>query len=303
MSLGSHLIPQPHPFKYGHHVRSRLLGVPALASYALFFVAILFSLSFVGRVIPGVLGYAISINVTDLLIDTNQERLNNNLSAVVLNDALSKAAAAKGAYMFAHNFWAHIAPDGTTPWNFISGAGYDYQYAGENLARDFNDSQAVVTAWMNSPSHRENMLNSHYTDIGFAVVDGKLDGEETTLVVQMFGKPRTANYLSQALPQAASTKVNVAPINSIQPVPVPTAVPVVNPAPNKPQILPAFAVANASKTIAIILGAFLTLLFAVDGIYVWRKGLLRISGSTIAHLGLLILSIVGIWFTTVGAIT
>ncbi|MCX6783675.1 MAG: CAP domain-containing protein [candidate division WWE3 bacterium] len=305
MSLGSHFLPKPHPSKYGHHRRANLLGLPALASYALFLVGLVFSVSLIGRIIPNVLGFATSINITDLLTDTNGERLKNNLSTLVINDALSKAAAAKGAYMFAHNFWAHVAPDGTTPWYFISNSGYDYQYAGENLARDFNDSQAVVTAWMNSPSHRENMLNSHYTDIGFAVVDGKLDGEDTTLVVQMFGKLRTANYLSQALPEAAATKVDVTPINSSlnSSRPVPSAVPLVSVTSNNPQILPAFAVQNASKSIAIVLGAFLTLLFAIDGIYVWRRGLLRISGSTLAHLGLLILAIIGIWFTSAGAIT
>jgi hypothetical protein len=93
----------------------------------------------------------------------------------------------KAAYMFEHNFWAHYAPDGTSPWYFIKNAGYEYEYAGENLAKGFSNSSDVVTAWMNSPTHRENVLSPKYQDIGFAVVEGKLLGEDTVLVVQMFG--------------------------------------------------------------------------------------------------------------------
>ena len=48
-----------------------------------------------------------------------------------------------------------------------------------------------MTAWMNSPTHRDNVLRKDFTEVGFAVVDGTLGGEQTTLVVQMFGKPST----------------------------------------------------------------------------------------------------------------
>src|SRR5690606_22355375 len=59
------------------------------------------------------------------------------------------------------------------------------------LARDFDTSQGVINGWLNSPSHRENMLTAGYKDIGIAVLNGVLDGHETTLVVQLFGTPVT----------------------------------------------------------------------------------------------------------------
>ena len=64
--------------------------------------------------------------------------------------------------MIAKNYWAHNAPDGASPWSFFKNVGYRYLYAGENLARDFGDSASVVNAWMNSPTHRDNLLSGRY---------------------------------------------------------------------------------------------------------------------------------------------
>lgn len=91
--------------------------------------------------------------------------------------------------MFAENYWAHFSPSGKDPWGFISSAGYKFSYAGENLAKNFYTSDEVIRAWMNSPSHKENIINGNFQDIGVAVEDGTLNGQKTTLIVQMFGKP------------------------------------------------------------------------------------------------------------------
>lgn len=293
MSWRHHFLPHAHPEVYGHHRRAKLLHYPALASYLLFLVAFLLASSFVRTNLPGVLGFATNINFDELLKVTNQEREQHNAGPLRVSDQLNQAAAAKAAYMFKYNFWAHVAPDGTTPWYFFTSAGYEYRFAGENLARDFNDSEAVVTAWMNSPSHRENLLNPNYTDIGFAVANGQLDGYETTLVVQLFGKPLSVNQVATLPPESVKTeKLTVTPLS---------AAPANNPPPAG-QILPAVDAASASRAITITLGLFLTLLFAIDGYYTWRRHLLRLSGSTVAHLGLLALALIGIWYTNVGVI-
>lgn len=133
------------------------------------------------------MGTSVDITSQELLLFTNQDRQKEGLSALTINNQLSQAAALKATDMFGKNYWAHNAPEGTTPWFFIKEAGYVYVYAGENLARGFNSSEDVVKAWMASPSHRENMLSKNYQDVGFAVVPGKLNGEDTVLVVEMFG--------------------------------------------------------------------------------------------------------------------
>jgi hypothetical protein len=127
---------------------------------------------------PGVL--------TDL---TNSERQAVGLSTLKINPYLQEAARRKANDMAIKGYFAHTSPSGITPWHWFGEAGYRYQYAGENLAVNFTDSKDVESAWMRSPSHRANILNKNYTEIGIATSKGTFGGRETTFVVQMFGRP------------------------------------------------------------------------------------------------------------------
>ena len=72
-------------------------------------------------------------------------------------------------------------------------AGYDYIAIGENLALgNFTDDEELVTAWMNSPGHRANILNKSFMEIGAAVGRGTFEGKQVWLAVQEFGKPASA---------------------------------------------------------------------------------------------------------------
>jgi uncharacterized protein YkwD len=139
-----------------------------------------------------VLGARQAISADDLLNVTNQERQKAGLSSLVSDAQLSKAAFMKAQDMFKNQYWAHTSPDGVTPWQWFGKAGYNYAYAGENLAKDFGSASAVMTAWMSSPEHRANILSNHYTQVGFAVVDGTLNGSPTVLVVALYGEPANA---------------------------------------------------------------------------------------------------------------
>jgi uncharacterized protein YkwD len=132
------------------------------------------------------------ISTQELLQFTNEMRAENGLPPLAENQQLETAAYAKAEDMFAKDYWAHNSPDGTTPWYFIKNSGYNYIYAGENLAKGFTDSRDVVNAWMASPSHKENLLSENFKDVGFAVKTGKLGGEDTFLVVQEFGNKTAA---------------------------------------------------------------------------------------------------------------
>lgn len=136
-----------------------------------------------------VLGVKQPISAEELLTLTNQQRAEAGLASVKANAELSKAAFMKANDMFEHQYWAHTSPSGVTPWQWFDKAGYNYVYAGENLAKDFGSASAVMTAWMGSTDHRANVLNEHYTQVGFAVVDGTLDGHPTVLVVALYGEP------------------------------------------------------------------------------------------------------------------
>lgn len=197
-----------------HPVALRSTG---LFVFLLIFVIIppLYNVISVGR--PQVLGYAIDINVAGLNSASNQERINNGLSPLTLNSELTSAATAKANDMFADNYWAHVAPDGSTPWTFILASGYDYISAGENLAKDFNTSGGVVSGWMASSSHRANVLNSSFEDVGYAVVNGVLLGSETTLVVAMYGV-KEKPYIATTEPTTETPASNTPAVTTETPI-------------------------------------------------------------------------------------
>lgn len=151
--------------------------------------------------------FSTSVSAGDITPDsivalTNNERAGEGLGSLSIDPRLSAAAEAKAADIFANQYWSHYGPAGQTPWDFILASGYDYVYAGENLAKGFTDAESVVSAWMASKSHRENILGANYVNIGVAVVSGNLLGSDVILVVQMFGAlgfqeaplPETSNY-------------------------------------------------------------------------------------------------------------
>lgn len=241
--------------RHTNNHKAKALHVSSIGIYITILLVVQIFLTGFARVKPGVLGYASNITVADLLKNTNEKRVTAGDRQLVLNDELSRAAAAKAKDMFAKQYWAHTAPDGTDPWSFIINTGYNYLFAGENLARDFGDSRSVVSAWMNSPSHKENLLNPRYQEVGFAVVNGKYNGYETTLVVQMFGaKP------GGVLPTPAEPP-KVESVSSVK-----------------------LDVFKLTKNVSFGLIVALLGILVVDSLLIYKRKIVRLSGHNLAHL-------------------
>ncbi|MCS7092647.1 MAG: CAP domain-containing protein, partial [Patescibacteria group bacterium] len=173
-----------------HHTnnqKARVLHFSFLTYVLVFLLLVQAIISFLPQTGARVLGYASQISVTEVISISNQKRVANGLPELKNNPLLAEAARKKGEHMLANDYWAHVAPDGTQPWYFFNLVGYNYKYAGENLARDFANAVSAVDAWMASPSHKENLLSPKYTEIGVAVVEGDLNGVDTTIIVQLFG--------------------------------------------------------------------------------------------------------------------
>ena len=169
-----------------------------------------------------VLAYSTSMSRTDLLNATNAFRAQNGLGPLNLDSRLNTSSQNKAQHMVDNNYWAHDAPDGTTPWYFFNQAGYSYSKAGENLAYGFNTSQDAVNGWIASPGHRANMLGD-YVDVGFGFVDGpNYQGGPNTVVV--------AHYGSTAAPAPTPAPTSVAPATTTPAAPTPTP-PAATPAP------------------------------------------------------------------------
>jgi hypothetical protein len=133
--------------------------------------------------------HAGGISPSEVIDLVNQSRSKNNLESLKENHKLSQAAMMKAEDMIKNDYFAHTSPQGKTPWYWLEKGGYDYKYAGENLAVNYTDAGEQHSAWMSSSSHRDNILNANYQEIGVAVVEGDIDGEKTILTVQLFGMP------------------------------------------------------------------------------------------------------------------
>lgn len=117
----------------------------------------------------------------------NKSRVENSMAALAENENLDNAAKDKMEDMIKNNYFAHTSPTGVTPWSWFEKNGYDYKYAGENLALGFSSVEKEHQAWMDSPTHRKNILNPNYKEIGVAVGRGMIDNNLVTIAVQSFG--------------------------------------------------------------------------------------------------------------------
>ena len=126
------------------------------------------------------------IITSEILNLINQERQNLTLPPLASNSVLTKAANAKAQDMLEKNYFAHLSPGGKTPWQWIDRAQYGYQLAGENLAMDFSSARSAHQALMQSSSHKKNILDAQFQDLGLAVVSGELNGKQTNLLVELF---------------------------------------------------------------------------------------------------------------------
>lgn len=136
-----------------------------------------------------VLGRNATIDTSELLVQTNAERSAQNTAPLVRSELLDTAAQMKARDMLQKQYWSHTAPDGTDPWEWFNAAGYNYAAAGENLAKNFNTAESTTAAWMKSPTHRQNMLDTKYSEVGFANVNGELNGKQVSIVVALYGHP------------------------------------------------------------------------------------------------------------------
>lgn len=121
---------------------------------------------------------------------TNIHREKNGLLALTENTRLNIAAETKIEDMFESQYFAHVSPSGEKAADLAESAAYEFIVIGENLAMgNFKDAKELVQAWMDSPGHRANILNSLYQDIGIAVGRGLFEEKSTWLAVQIFGLP------------------------------------------------------------------------------------------------------------------
>lgn len=149
-----------------------------------------------------VLSYSTSMSIGSLLNDTNSQRTANSVGALSLSDKLDAAAQSKADDMAARNYWSHYTPEGNPPWIFVNAQGYSYQKLGENLATGFSDEQSTINGWMASPPHRENLLDTAFSQVGFGFANNPdytaAGGGPQTIVVAFYGQPQVLSASTTA---------------------------------------------------------------------------------------------------------
>jgi len=264
-----------------NNYRAKAIHLDFLTYYLVVALVLTFAFKAIGPNFHNILGFATDITVEKLLKLTNIERGNYGLSSLTYNEELSQAAQKKAEDMFEKNYWSHYTPDGSTPWDFILSSGYQYEYAGENLAKNFLFSNGVVDAWMNSVTHKENIVRKEYSDVGFAIVNGILNGEQTTLVVQMFGRP-SQDILAKETPSNTSianakTESEIIPKESPSEELGPAVLAKVT---KKPKI----NLFNITFDLNFVFLALLFVVLSIDIYFASRVKIVRLGGKNFAHL-------------------
>ena len=113
-----------------------------------------------------------SRSVSRVVEAMNRERASYGLAPLRFNENLSLAAHDRITDMFDQRYFAHVAPDGTKPFEWVSRRGYSYRMAGENLAVGYGTAHSVVSGWMHSPGHRANILKQDFEEVGVAIAEG-----------------------------------------------------------------------------------------------------------------------------------
>lgn len=262
------------------HQKAYLLAPQALLVYILFFILLQAGFTTLAQVKPGILGISSQVDQQELIKLTNEARSKNNLPFLREDHRLNKAALEKAKNMFEEDYWAHYSPSGKDPWGFISKAGYGFAYAGENLARNFYRSQEVVDAWMDSKTHRENILNSEYQDIGIAVIEGMLKGQKTVLIVQEFGRPTEA---IARIPEPNVQGENILPNTESA-----KTVSILSQNITQPQ---GFSVTidqfSVTKTLGILMILMIGTLVIIDFYIIRKRAVVRLSSRHLPHLAFL----------------
>lgn len=208
----------------GNDHRPHALRHKALTFYAITIIAVKVIVSGVAVLYPGPSATA-DLTPTEIIRLTNEARSQRGVKALATNNALMAGAQYKADDMLEKEYFAHVSPQNVTPWFWFKKAGYSYSSAGENLAVDFTTAEDVVEAWLASSSHRKNLLNSNYKDIGVAVDAGQMNGASSTVVVQFFGvavaPKQQPKQVTKVTPQKPKTSKKPSTVQKANPAPKP----------------------------------------------------------------------------------
>lgn len=169
-------------------------------------ITILTLLAVIGGIASASLVLAAEITPQNVVEFVNFERKKVGLEPLLENELLSRSAENKAQDMISKDYFAHNSPEGVTPWDWIEKEGYDYKFAGENLAINFKSAEKQNEAFMESATHRKNILGEQFNEIGVAVASRTVNGKKTIVTVQQFGNRGVEIVLPEKKVDGAQSK-------------------------------------------------------------------------------------------------
>lgn len=192
-----HFVPHRGNKHHPHLLRHRsLFGMSALL------IAVKAFAFLIPLMVPGasyadtVLGEPIT--KTAIIERANTARVALGLPKLTTDTRLALAAQKKAEDMATNAYFSHTSPNGKSALDLIRNADYPVHYAAENLAVHFVRADDVQQGWMNSPTHRLNIVDPRYQHIGVGVANGYFERQESTFVVELFGSPIETRAVSVA---------------------------------------------------------------------------------------------------------
>lgn len=178
------------------------LSSMAFVAYIIVAAALVFSSHYVVGLQLASLADAPTFGAKEIISLVNAARHSDGFSGLTVNLKLTQAASAKLDDMFANQYFAHFSPENRSPWDFFRAADYRYLAAGENLAMNFLSAQDAHIAFMQSATHRANILNSAFIEVGVAVRQGEFQKRPTIFIAEYFGRPRATVPSAVSAPRA-----------------------------------------------------------------------------------------------------
>jgi len=205
-TLKDHLFPHKGNKHLPHALRHK-----ALFGYSVLLILLKGAVIGASIALPAASLFSSAITAPNIVALTNQTRENLGLGDLSVNNELSASASMKAEDMLANQYFAHTSPAGVTPWSWFAKNGYTYTYAGENLAVYFTSAEDVYSGWLASPTHKANIIDPRYNEIGVGVAQGEYQGYPAIFVVQHFGYPKNADALKEpSKPKGADVLTDLA---------------------------------------------------------------------------------------------
>lgn len=212
-NLKDHLLPHPGNKHTPHVIHHR-----ALFGYSVLLVLLKVLVVTAGVTLPAASLYSSAITPNNIISLTNSTRESLGLTTLTENSALDVSAQLKAEDMLENQYFAHTSPEGVSPWSWFGKAGYTYTYAGENLAVYFTTAEDVQAGWMASPTHKANIVDTRYSEMGVGVSQGTYNGYPAIFVVEHFGYPKSVIVKAEPVEETPVAPVVEAPVATEQPI-------------------------------------------------------------------------------------